>query len=265
MRKFLILICVVVSFNVTESQNLITKDVTCHEAFEIIQLHLDDPDFVIIDLRPENMYNDEHIAGAIYFDVFSDQFESWINKMDRDKTYLLYCSIGKRSKMGFDKMKSMGFEHLYNMDKGIKAWKSEGYKTVKINSELPLVKEAINNVIGWAVKKDFNLFFNTISDDSNFVSVTPRNRVKFGVQEVKNDTAFWASPNFKAVRHELHDLKINFSRDGNVAWYYCVLDDFNTWKGQPANWEKVRWTGVLEKRNGSWRLVQQHYSWPKEN
>lgn len=133
------------------------------------------------------------------------------------------------------------------------------------NRDLDEVKEAINNVFGWAVNKDFDLFFDTISDDSNFVSVTPYKRVKFGAQEVKNDTAFWASPNFKAIRHELFDLKINFSSGGDVAWFYCVLDDINTWKGDPANWEKIRWTGVVEKRNGKWRVVQQHFSWPKEN
>lgn len=133
------------------------------------------------------------------------------------------------------------------------------------NQDLVEVKQAINNVFGWAINKDFDLFFNTISDDSNFVSVTPYKRVKFGAQAVKNDTAFWASPNFKAIRHELFDLKINFSSGGDVAWFYCVLDDINTWKGEPANWEKIRWTGVLEKRNGKWRVVQQHFSWPKEN
>ena len=249
---------------VTYAQENRYIELTCKETFEIIQLHIDDPNFEIIDLRPEKMYNNEHLQGAIFFDVFSDQFNDWANSLDKSKTYLLYCTVGKRSKIGFEKMKSMGFIHLYHMYEGIKVWEKEGYKTIKINTELALIKEAINNVIGWAVKKDFNLFFNTISDDSNFVSVTPRNKVKFGVHEVKNDTAFWASPNFKAIRHELHDLKINFSLDGSVAWYYCILDDFNTWKGQPANWEKVRWTGVLEKRKGIWRVVQQHFSWPKE-
>lgn len=240
------------------------RELTCREAFEIIQLHINDPDFVIVDLRPEKMYNDEHIQGAVFFDVFSGQFNDWVNSLNKNKTYLLYCTIGKRSRIGFDKMKSMGFKHLYHMYEGINAWASQGYKTVKINSELPLVEEAINNVFGWAVNKDFDLFFNTISDDSNFISVTPYKRVKFGAQAVKNDTGFWASPNFKAIRHDLYDLKINFSSGGDVAWFYCVLDDINTWKGESANWEKVRWTGVLEKRKGKWRVVQQHFSWPKE-
>ena len=126
------------------------------------------------------------------------------------------------------------------------------------------VEQAINNVIGWAIDKDFDRFFATLADDSKFISVTPYARVKFGIDEVKADTGFWASPDFKAVGHELHDLRIHFSESGEVAWFYCVLDDWNEWKGQPANWLNCRWTGVLEKRAGVWRLVQQHYSWAKE-
>lgn len=126
------------------------------------------------------------------------------------------------------------------------------------------VTKAINNVFGWAVTKDFDLFFRTIADDSDFISVTPYKRVKLGVEAVKQDTSFWADAKFKAIRHEVNDLKIVFSRSGEVAWFYCVLDDINEWDGRPANWEKVRWTGVLEKRDGSWRVVQQHFSWPKE-
>ena len=133
--------------------------------------------------------------------------------------------------------------------------------TANIN-EREAVETAINNVMGWAVNKDFDLFFGTIADDSNFVSVTPYDKVKFGVGDVIKDTAFWASPNFKAIRHDLSDLRITFSRSGDVAWFYCVLNDINEWQGKPANWENVRWTGVVEKRHGKWRVVQQHFSWP---
>lgn len=119
---------------------------------------------------------------------------------------------------------------------------------------------ALNNVFSWAVKKDFKLFFNTISNDSNYISVTPYKRVKFGIEDVKKDSAFWASPYFKAIRHEIRELKIRISRSGDVAWFFCFIDDINEWKGQPANWENVRWTGVLEKRNDKWVVVQMHFS-----
>jgi len=130
--------------------------------------------------------------------------------------------------------------------------------------EIEAVEKVIHNVFGWAVKKDFHVFFQTIADDSNFISVTPYERVKFGFADVQKDTAFWGSPFFRAIRHEIRDLKIRFSSSGDVAWFYCVVNDFNEWKGKPANWENVRWTGVLEKRKGKWRVVQQHFSYPKK-
>jgi len=136
--------------------------------------------------------------------------------------------------------------------------------TFNIQSETKLVENAIHNCFGWAVKKDFNLFFQTIANDSNFVSVTPYERVKFGFNEVRKDSVFWGSPHFKAIRHEVRDMKIQFSRSGDVAWFYCVLDDINEWKGQPANWVNTRWTGVLEKRDSRWVILQQHFSFASE-
>ena len=147
----------------------------------------------------------------------------------------------------------------------VMACQTKENKDINIEEEKPLIEQAIHNVFGWAVNKDFNLFFQTIADDSNFISVTPYNRVKFGISDVMKDSAFWGSPHFKAIRHEIRDLRIRFSRSGDVAWFFCVVDDINEWKGEPANWENVRRTGVLEKRNGKWRVVQQHFSWAKDN
>lgn len=130
--------------------------------------------------------------------------------------------------------------------------------------ELQLVKQSIDNVFVWAVDKDFDLFYGSIANDSAFISVTPYERVKFGFNDVRKDSSFWGSPDFKAIRHELRYLHINFSQKKDVAWFFCYLDDINEWKGEPANWENARWTGVLEKRNGRWIVVQQHFSFASD-
>jgi hypothetical protein len=72
------------------------------------------------------------------------------------------------------------------------------------------------------------------------------------------------SPEFKYVRHELKDLEIKLARCGEAAWFYCVLDDINTYKNEPASWENARWTGVVEKRNGKWIVVSQHFSFASD-
>jgi hypothetical protein len=40
----------------------------------------------------------------------------------------------------------------------------------------------------------------------------------------------------------------------------CILDDLAEWDGRPIGWKDTRWTGVLERREGSWRIFQMHFS-----
>jgi hypothetical protein len=72
------------------------------------------------------------------------------------------------------------------------------------------------------------------------------------------------NPAFVAVGSDFRDMRIHLSRGGDVAWWSCILDDHNTWQGRPANWDNVRWTGVVEKREGSWVIVQMHFSKSEE-
>ena len=87
--------------------------------------------------------------------------------------------------------------------------------------------------------------------------------IGLGFEQLKENSEIFRNPNFQYVRHELKNLTINISNSGDVAWFYCILDDINTWEGRPANWENARWTGVLEKRTGKWVIMQQHFSFAK--
>ena len=133
--------------------------------------------------------------------------------------------------------------------------------TFNIESEKLLVEKAIHNSIGWAKSKDIELLYSVIANDTNYIEVDPHDRVVKGFQDFKRNEEFWMSPDFKAIRYEIKDLNINFSKSGNVAWFFCMLDDINEWKGQPVNWENTRWTGVLEKRDNNWIIVQMHFSY----
>lgn len=141
----------------------------------------------------------------------------------------------------------------------------EGCKLTKDQeAERQKIAQVISSVIGWAKDKNLDLFFSSIAQDEDYISVTPGKRVVKRFEDVKQNVPFWMSPDFKYVRHELKDLEIKFARCGEVAWFYCVLDDINTYKGEPASWENTRWTGVVEKRDGRWVVVQQHFSFASD-
>ena len=130
----------------------------------------------------------------------------------------------------------------------------------KKESEIKEIAKTIDSCIGWFKNKDFDLLFSVVVHNSDYISVHPTDRVIRGFEQFEKNTEVFKHPDFKYVRHELKDLTINLSKSGDVAWFYCILDDVNEWKGQPANWENTRWTGVLEKRDGRWVIIQQHFS-----
>lgn len=130
--------------------------------------------------------------------------------------------------------------------------------------ETELIEMTIRSSIGWAGKKDIKLLYSVIANDSAFLEVHPEGSIVKGFTEFKKSEKIWMSPDFQAVRYEIRDMNINISKSGDVAWWFCILDDINTWKGAPASWMNTRWTGVVEKRKGKWVIVQQHFSFASE-
>lgn len=137
-------------------------------------------------------------------------------------------------------------------------------KMANKEAEIKEISKAIDSCIGWFKTKDFALLFSTVANDAHYLSVHPSDRVVRGFEQFKKNSEIYKNPDFQYVRHDIRDLTINLSESGDVAWFYCVLNDINTWKGQPANWENARWTGVLVKKNGRWVIIQQHFSFPEK-
>ncbi|UCC78262.1 MAG: nuclear transport factor 2 family protein [Candidatus Zixiibacteriota bacterium] len=131
-----------------------------------------------------------------------------------------------------------------------------------VDAEKAEISKVIHGSIGWAANKDKELVFGCFADDPELFYFSPRDDGTIHGYKAFVDLTegFFMLDDFKAVRYEIRELSINLSRSGDVAWYHARLDDFNEWKGQPVNWEDVRWTGVLEKRDGRWVIVQMHFS-----
>lgn len=127
------------------------------------------------------------------------------------------------------------------------------------------VENIIKDSIRWAMTKDFDRLYQIMAHDENLFWFNPDDSQMLGWEKFKEDSRLWKDPRFKATRFETRDMRINFSRSGDVAWWSCRMDDEAEWDGKPVGWINIRWTGVLEKRDGKWLIVQQHFSYPKED
>ena len=146
MKKFKVcknaIIIYFVLFSILSCNEKVKKeDLSSKQAFDLIQAHQNDSSFIIIDFRPVEKYNAAHIENAIYFDVFSDSVDNWLNTLYKDNTYLIYCTIGHRSGIAFEKMKKMNFKKVYHLFQGLTVWKDEGYKiSIELINEIKKIK-----------------------------------------------------------------------------------------------------------------------------
>ena len=141
---------------------------------------------------------------------------------------------------------------------------SENTAQIDREAEIRAISQVIDNAIGWFETKDFELSFSSFAQDSNFLEVHPTDNVVHGFEQFKKNAEIFKNPEFLYLRHETWDQKITLSKNGDTAWFFCMLNDISTWKGQEVGWENTRWTGVLEKRDGRWVIVQQHFSFASE-
>jgi rhodanese-related sulfurtransferase len=111
---------------------------TAQTARTLIQNNVTNPNFVIIDVRTPAEYAAGYIAGAINVDRYAADFQTRLQVLDRNKTYLVYCGSGLRSSQARDLMAGMGFQTLYTIVDGLITWKALGYPLV-----LPVVPPAV--------------------------------------------------------------------------------------------------------------------------
>lgn len=93
---------------------------------------VDENKSVIIDLRtsPE-IEKKGMIKKAIQIDFLAKNAEQIIAKLDKNKSYLIYCAGGGRSGECAELMEKSGFTNVINLEKGFDDWKAKGFETTK--------------------------------------------------------------------------------------------------------------------------------------
>jgi ketosteroid isomerase-like protein len=128
------------------------------------------------------------------------------------------------------------------------------------HDEQQIIK-ALHDSFRWAFTKDRALFESVFAKDDDFFTYYPdSDSTVLGWREFENFLKRWMDPRNKATGYEIRNLRIVISRTGDVAWFSAIVDDEGEFDGKPWGTKDIRWTGVLEKRGGAWKICQQHMS-----
>ena len=83
-------------------------------------------DAVILDVRTPEEWSEGIIEGAIKINLMeTDNFINEVDKLDKEKSYFVYCRSGNRSGQACQYMESKGFKAAYNLTGGILEYSGE--------------------------------------------------------------------------------------------------------------------------------------------
>ncbi|MFH1002867.1 MAG: rhodanese-like domain-containing protein [Chloroflexota bacterium] len=109
----------------------VIETITPQQAASLIEDNRNNPDFVILDVRTPGEFAAGHLAGAVNLDFYASTFRDDVNKLDKTRSYLVYCHSGNRSGQAVTIMDELGFGQVYNLSSGIEGWLGQGLPTVK--------------------------------------------------------------------------------------------------------------------------------------
>jgi rhodanese-related sulfurtransferase len=114
-----------------EPEEASIKTITTEEAYNAIKDNKDNDNFVILDIRTPGEYATGHLENSVPIDFYSDTFAEDLNKLDKTKTYLVYCRSGNRSTNSLKVFSKLGFSRVLNMAGGIRGWLAADYPVVQ--------------------------------------------------------------------------------------------------------------------------------------
>ena len=97
------------------------RQITMEEAVTMME---EETEYIILDVRTAEEYNEQHIPGAINIANEVIGTEDIPELPDKDQLILVYCRSGNRSKQASEKLVKLGYTNIVEIG-GINSWPGE--------------------------------------------------------------------------------------------------------------------------------------------
>lgn len=77
---------------------------------------------VVLDVRTPEEFAQGHLKNARLLNFYDKSFAEQLDKLDKNKTYLVYCHAGGRSAQAAQMMIDKGFTAVYHLPEGFSKW-----------------------------------------------------------------------------------------------------------------------------------------------
>ena len=98
------------------------QDISSREARVLMEKN---KDIFLLDVRTPQENSQARLPGTKLIPI--NEFERRINEVPRNKTILVYCAVGSRSKPVAEYLSKNGYKNVYNMSDGLVGWYRNGF------------------------------------------------------------------------------------------------------------------------------------------
>jgi len=102
------------------------QDISSREAKALLEKN---KNIFLLDVRTPQENSQGRLSGAVLIPI--NEFEHRIKEVPRNKTIIVYCAVGSRSKSVAEYLSKSGYKDVYNMSDGIVGWYRNGFKIVR--------------------------------------------------------------------------------------------------------------------------------------
>lgn len=111
---------------------------------------------VLLDVRQPGEYEDGHLPGARLIPL--PELNERLAELNPQKTTLVYCAVGGRSRVAAQLLAAKNFDNVYNLAGGFKAWQAKpAYGPAESGLALFTGKESLEQVLGTAYSLESGL------------------------------------------------------------------------------------------------------------
>ena len=83
----------------------------------------------LLDVRTPQEYSQGRLSGSVLIPI--GEFERRIREVPKNKTVVVYCAVGSRSKPAANFLARQGYKNVYNMTDGIVGWYRNGFPILR--------------------------------------------------------------------------------------------------------------------------------------
>ena len=102
------------------------KNISAREARTLLDTN---KNVYLLDVRTPQEYSQGRLAGSVLIPI--GEFERRIREVPKNKTIVVYCAVGSRSKPVAGFLAQQGYKNVYNMTDGIVGWYRNGFPILR--------------------------------------------------------------------------------------------------------------------------------------